>query len=84
MIVPRLWRPAPRHYVSERISSVGIRSMRAGSIGSMGHAVNEMRNSDRTPPRVYVRGLHIYCSISKSSLSLKLATGDWCLATGGS
>jgi hypothetical protein len=59
MIVPRLWRPAPRHQVSERISSVGIRSMRAGSIGSMGHEVNEMRNSDGTPPGVYVRGLHI-------------------------
>ena len=33
--------------------------MRARSSGSMGHEVNEMRNSDRTPPRVYVRGLHI-------------------------
>ena len=66
MMVPQLRRTAPRHYVFERISSVGIRSLRAGSIGPMAHEVNEMQKSDRTRPRVYVRGLHILQNLEQA------------------
>ena len=38
----------------------------AGSTGPMGHEVNEMRNSDRTRPRVYVRGLHILQNLEQA------------------
>ena len=65
-MVPKAAAPGARQYVSESISSVGIRGVRGGSIGSMGPEVNEMRNSDGTPTPVYVRGLHILQNLEQA------------------